>query len=200
MRARACSAGCARVARVRLSPLLSHTHSPRALVLCCACGLTRRQLAAQRQGARAREGARLIGYPQRAFAVMQLKTPGWRGAHAPHHVARPVGMALDNDPGAPFGGVRASVFRPPLQRLLSEFHRHAHSRLAVPANQLLLRTQTRRGHAAGQPVPHTRRGAGAAPCIAHLVAVSAHSRTDVDTVTDIFQRPNVPRTNKHVPC
>ncbi len=62
--------------------------------------------------------------------------------HAPHDVARPVGVALDNDPGAALGGVRTPIFCPPLQCLLGKLHRHAHARLAVPAHQLLLRTDT----------------------------------------------------------
>ena len=210
--------GHARQDTGRLSPLLSHTHSPRALVLCCACKRgARRQLARSRQGqsqllssaaARAKITRWYLGPPPQTLAARRTaRGGGARGSfapcrHAPHDVARPVGVALDNHPGAALGGVRAPIFCPPLQRLRGELHRHAHARLAVPAHQLLLRTDTTpqargRGARAAGPSARVPRTSNARPraCTAPLARIGA--RTAVDTVTDILSPPALLLPDSH---
>ena len=177
----------------------------------------RRQLARSRQGqsqllssaaARAKITRWYLGPPPQTLAARRTaRGGGARGSfapcrHAPHDVARPVGVALDNHPGAALGGVRAPIFCPPLQRLRGELHRHAHARLAVPAHQLLLRTDTTpqargRGARAAGPSARVPRTSNARPraCTAPLARIGA--RTAVDTVTDILSPPALLLPDSH---
>ena len=96
---------------------------------------------------------------------------------APHDVARPIWMALDDDTSASFGRVRAPVFGSSLKRLLRQFHCHAHSGNAVPTHQSLLpRTRLPARQIAHKRVEGLQDARQAA---------FSESRTDVDTLTDI---------------